>query len=56
MSPSLRQRSAGKTLSRSIAAARRDLGLGESAHGVAQRVDLVAEVEIHAVVGVGGHP
>ena len=33
----------------------RDFGIGEAAHGFAQRVDLLPEFEIQAVIGVAGH-
>ncbi len=35
--------------------ARRDLGIGEIAHAVAQHVDLGAEIEIEHRVAIGGH-
>jgi hypothetical protein len=34
-----------------LGGARRDLGLGEGAHGVAQRVDVLAELEVRVRAG-----
>jgi hypothetical protein len=39
-----------------LGGARRDLGLGEGAHGVAQRVDVVAELEVEAGQVHGASP